>query len=224
MIARRAGIGMIGFAAVVAAAGLVVGGCTAAKAQPTPIVVFITASPTSLRTAAISPTQLPTVAPTPIEQATPAASTAPPAATAVPSSTCTGSVANQAFLAEVAAKMSWDVYCPVLPSGWYFTSGTYEQPYGGRLKMTFKGPGDATLEVDEGSFCVTDASTCSPNTATIGSANFGDLPGSLDSLSSSSLVIYVTPGTPVAYTLIATGLSQEQFVSTAATFAKVAKS
>jgi len=225
-MAKIAGTCMTGFVAAVTVVGLVVGGCTAAKSQPTPIVVVVTASPapSATHTPSVTPTPLPTPPATPMESATPEPPTAPPVAPAVPATTCTGSADNQAFLADVASKMAWDVYCPVLPSGWYLTDGNYEQPNGGKLKLLFTGPGGATIEVDEGSFCLTDMTTCAPSAGNLGSANFGDLSGSLDSLPGGSLGIHVAPGTNRAYTLIGMGVTQDSFVSIAAALVKVAKS
>ena len=102
-------------------------------------------------------------------------------------------------------------------------AGNYEQPAGGKLKMAYKGPHGATLQLDEGAFCAADALACAPSSGALGSANFGDLAGSLDSLSGGGLVLYVAPGTARAYTLTGTGLSQESFVSIAAALVKVAK-
>jgi hypothetical protein len=192
-------------------------------------VIVLTPSPM----ASPSDTPLPSDTPVPspsreariAESPSPAPSpTAPPAAPAVPSTACTGSADNHAFWATVAAKMAWDVYCPVLPSGWYVGDGTYDLSAGGMVQMMLKGPGGATLSMSEGAFCTGDAATCSPHSTVLGSASFGDLPGSLDTLADGSLALYINPGTRVGYMLTETGLSQAGFVSIAANLAKVAKS
>jgi hypothetical protein len=224
MLVLRGRTRLVGIAAVLTVAGLVGGGCSAAKSQSTPIVVASVApADGTTKSPSATLTPLPTPPATPVEEATPAGFTGPPVVIAVPATTCTGSTDNQAFWADVAGKFSWDAYCPVLPPRWYVSAGNYEQPAGGKLKMAYKGPGGATLEVDEGSFCTADALACAPSSGALGSANFGDLAGSLDSLSGGGLALYVAPGTARAYTLTGTGLSQETFVSIAAALVKVAK-
>jgi hypothetical protein len=224
MLAKRGGKRLIGLVASTALVGLIVVGCVPGKVEPTPIIVVVTPSPTPIATPRVTPTHSPTPAPSPIETSTPEATTTPPIATEVPATTCTGSASNQAFWAEAAGKMSWDVYCPVLPSGWYVKTGNYSQPGGGQIQMTFKGPGTATLEVDEGAFCIGSGASCAPSLGSLGTANFADRPGALESRVGGGFALYVAPGTSKAYTLIGTGMSQSKFVELAAALAKVAKS
>jgi hypothetical protein len=119
--------------------------------------------------------------------------------------------------------MSWDVYCPVLPSGWFVTGGSYDGSTG-TIAMSYGGPGGATLVIQEGAFCVTDAAMCAPHDTVAGTTPFGDLTGSLDTLSGGGFAVYIGPGTTRGYSLTGSSLSQDIFVSIAATLVKVAKS
>jgi len=231
MLVTRERSRLLGIASVVVL-GLVVGGCAPAKAQPTPIMVFVTEAPAPSLTAAPSPTATPTATPTaaptsaaesPSASATPAA---PSLGAAVPSTSCTGNANNQSFWAQAAAAMRWNVYCPVLPDGWGVsaTGGTFDYSGGGSLKILYSGPSGATLEIDEGAYCTTDADSCSPHSAVLGTAIFGDQQGSLDAIAGGGFAVYVSPGTAEAYALIGTGMSQDSLVAYAAAMARVARS
>jgi hypothetical protein len=223
MLAKRGVTRLIGLATSMAMVGLVVAGCVPGKAQPTPVIIVIT--PTPITSATPSPTPLPTVAPTPIETPTTVVPTPVPTLAAVSADVCTGSVDNKTFWGIVAGKMRWDVYCAVLPSGWRvaITGGSYDTAAGGKVTMRYAGPGGATLQLDEGAFCIGSATICAPSSGVVGEANFGDLPGSLVSLDGGGLALYVAPGTAKAYKLTATGVTQEKLMAIASTLAKVAK-
>ncbi len=248
---KRVRARLIGLASLAMSVGLVVGGCAFGRAQPTPIYVYVTPSPAVSPSsaaaasalaapsesaapsvpAAASESAAPGESPSPAATAvpTPASSptlTSPPAAAAVPASSCGGTVDNQTFWAQAAAAMKWAVYCPVLPSGWRFGAqgGSYVQTGGGTVQIFYAGPGGATLEVSEGAFCVGNAANCSPHATVAGTSAFGDLSGSLDTLSGGGFALYVNPGTATGYTVTGSGLSQGAFAAIAAAVVKVAKS
>lgn len=199
------------------AIGSLVAGCGITKSQPTPIIVYYTPVPTA--TPVPTPTPSPTPSPSPTDRPSP---TPRPTLAAVPSTSCSGSVDNQSFFGQAARAMSWDVYCPSLATSWYVTAGKYEESGGGWLKITWAGPGGATLQIAEGAFCTSGADACGPKTGQLGNAYFGDLAGSLDSVSG-GLAIYVNPGTARAYSIVGTGLSQSDFVAVGAAMLKVAR-
>lgn len=182
-------------------------------ATPTP---KATPAPSATTKPSLAPTSVPTPAPTPVPSATPTS----------PASFCTGTAEHQAFFADAANKLPFDVYCAVLPAGWYFQAADYTQPNGGKLTINYKGPGGATLAVSEGAFCTTSAADCSPHVSIRGTAAFGDKPGMLDVLSTPPdvLVVYVNPGTKVAYQISSGNLTQAKFVALAAQMSKVPKS
>ena len=229
MSVKVGGAPVSSFLAVVAVAGLVAGGCALGRTQPTPIYKYETPAPTP----SPSPTPVSTPSPTPTASATDVATptpspspTAPPHAAAVPASMCSGSAGNKACWAQVSPLMSWDVYCAILPSGWGVSlspGGGYDQASGGTMYMSYTGPDGESLRLDEGAFCTTDAAACSSGTS-VGTARFGDLPGSLHTLSGGGFAVYVNPGTATGYTLTGSGMSRDAFVSLASALAKVAKS
>jgi hypothetical protein len=142
----------------------------------------------------------------------------------VPYTRCDVRAANDPkFWSKAARVMAWDVYCPDLPSSWAVLLGTYDGVGLGQLRMSWRGPGGTTIEIAEGSFCTTDADTCSPHAAVIGPATLGDMMGSLDTLSGGGFAVYVDPGTGKAYELTGSGMSQDAFVSLAAAVVKVAR-
>ncbi len=222
--------------AVAAGLALVVSACTSA-AKPTPILVFLT--PTPAPTEAPTPVPTPTPTPTPTPEPTPAPSgaagaSATPGVTPVPTPTptagptglaggCSGSADNKSWWAAESKKLTFTVYCGVVPSGWYFGSATDTYTSGGTMIASYKGPGGATLTIQEGAFCTTSAAACAPGNSALGSANFGDMSGSLNAVAT-GFAIYVAPGTAKGYTATGTGISQSAFVSIAASLMKVPKS
>jgi hypothetical protein len=112
----------------------------------------------------LGPSDVPSAAP----GASPSGSTAPGAADA-----CTGTDKNRAFFATVAAAVAWDVYCPVLPAGWAVVSGTYQLSAGGKLDISYTGPGGGRLRVREGAFC-TEAKGCIAAAPDRGAVPFAD--------------------------------------------------
>jgi hypothetical protein len=135
---------------------------------------------------------------------------------------CTGSADNQAFFANTAGLMKFDVYCASLPAKWYLTAGGYTQPKGGTVTITYQKTGGGQLDISEGAFCT---GTCNTHVSTLGSASFGSLSGEFDLLSASPdvYVIYVNPGTATAYSIKGTGVTQADFKNLAAAMVKVPK-
>jgi hypothetical protein len=95
-----------------------------------------------------------------------------------PAAACTGNDDNRAFYAELAEDVGWQVYCPVLPQGWYVGSGQYSGANGGRLEITYRGPGGAGLMLQEGAFCASDDG-CVPAGEELGTTDFADTSGTL---------------------------------------------
>ncbi len=137
---------------------------------------------------------------------------------------CTGTADNQKFWTQAAAWLPFDVYCPVLPAGWYLTTADFDSTNGGVLNAGFAGPGGASIQLKEGNVCTTGVSACSPHDKVLGTAKFGDRTGSLDSLGPGmGFAIYVNPGTSPSWSITGTKLLQADFVAIAAALAKVPK-
>ncbi len=159
-------------------------------------------SETPTATAVVSP------GPTDLPNATPGVPTAPPGSQ---EAGCSGSDAHRLFFVEAAAAMSWPVYCAVLPDGWFLEDGKYRQADGGRLDVTYRGPGDARLSLAEGNVCGgADVEACAPRDAVIGPAAFGDQEGELGRLAN-GLVLDVDRGANPSWRATGLGLSEEAF-------------
>jgi hypothetical protein len=139
--------------------------------------------------------------------------TTSPDATEAPSSgpvgaamDCTGTAENRTFYESVSVAVAWTVYCPVLPSGWYVDQGSYRLADGGRLVISYRGPGGAHITLSEGAWC-TDGSGCAPGGSDAGSAAFGDLAGALLA-DGGRYVIAVDPGATISWQLVSDGLDE----------------
>lgn len=166
-------------------------------------------TPTPADTPAASP------APTPGPSAEPP--TAPPGDDGT--STCAGSAENRDFFAAAAEAFTWDVYCAALPDGWFVHTGSYRLADGGSLVISYRGPGDAWIELREGAFCTEGASACSPRDHELGPAAFGDRSGTLVTLGpneSDGFAIYVDPGAAPSWSITGKGMDSASFEAIAA--------
>ncbi len=162
------------------------------------------------------------------EQAGPAV-TPGPAGTPEPSpgaEACTGSAENRDFFAAAAEAFSWDVYCPVLPEGWFVDTGSYRLADGGRLEVTYRGPGGEGIEVRQGAWCTSDAGSCAPRDHEIGPAAFGDRQGLLVALGGSEsdgYAVYVDPGAAPSWSIAGSGMDEAAFTAIAAALHRVSE-
>ncbi len=164
----------------------------------------------------------PTASTAPTDSQTPSGS-AEPAASAVPggADACSGSDANRAFYANLARSVSWQVFCAVLPKGWFVSSGSYRLANGGKLLISYKGPGGATLSLSEGAFC-SDGSGCVPAGTDTGDAAFGSLAGTLVTVDAGGFAIVAARGQTPSWLMVTQGLDQATTVSFGAALAEVA--
>ncbi|HWP64107.1 MAG TPA: hypothetical protein VNO86_11620 [Candidatus Binatia bacterium] len=174
-----------------------------------------------------SPSDAASPAPTPSEPAPsepasspPESPTSTPPPNPDPAAVCSGSDRNRDFYAAVAEAVDWDVYCPVLPSGWYVDRGTYRLASGGRLEIAYTGPAGARLEIREGAFC-TEASGCVPSGTDRGEAAFGDRTGTLVELDGGGWAIVVDRGARISWLAVGEGLTETEFIDLVARFALV---
>ena len=119
-----------------------------------------------------------------------------------PASACSGTAENQDFYADAAGAVTWTVYCPVLPKGWFVVTGRYRLAGGGRLEISYRGPGGASFTLREGAFCG-DPDGCIPAGTELGPAAFGDLTGTLISADDGSWAIVVDAGQNPSWLLVA---------------------
>jgi hypothetical protein len=163
----------------------------------------------------------PTAAPATPGASTPAAESPGSTASADPGSTgdpeatpepgaagaCSGNDQNREFFAQTARAVSWQVYCAVLPAGWFVETGAYRLANGGKLEITYAGPNGARLTLSQGAFCP-DASGCVPSGSDAGDAAFGDRAGTLIEADGGRWAIVVDRGAPLSWLLATTGLDE----------------
>jgi len=138
---------------------------------------------------------------------------------------CSGTAENRDFYAALAASVAWDVYCPVLPPGWFVdsapNSGLYRLSNGGRLSITYRGPNGARLVIREGSYCA-GLPDCIPSGTDVGSARFGDRDARLLDLGSGSWLVVVAPaGADVEWQATGSGMDGPTLAGYTAAFSRV---
>lgn len=176
---RRARTGPAALVTLVALA-LLVAACGSTE-SPTP--APSAGSPTPGSTNAPGPTGGPTEQPTggATEPPTGSPSGAPtdtPAPSAGSADACSGNDENRAFYEAVAGDVTWDVYCAVLPAGWFVDSGSFRLAGGGKLEISYKGPGGQRIEMRQGAYCA-GVDNCIPTGPDAGSASYGGRPARL---------------------------------------------
>ncbi len=172
-------------------AAALVAGC--GSAPTTPATPDTTASPSGIETPppseepppTLGPTGEPTAVPTdeptavPTDEPTGEPTAAPtPALTPGGANACTGNAENRAFYEAVAGQVAWNVYCPVLPAGWFVDAGSFRLAAGGKLEISYKGPGGLRLELREGAICA-GQDACPASGTDAGPASFGGMAGRL---------------------------------------------
>jgi len=129
---------------------------------------------------------------------------------------CSGSLANRDFFSAVAAAVDWDVYCGVLPDGWFVDDpSSYRLREGGQMTVTYRGPNSARLQLREGAFCA-DADGCVPSGQESGPATFGNRAGTLVVLEGGGYAIVVDRGAPLSWLAIGANLEEAEFRDLAA--------
>ncbi len=200
-------------------------GPTAAASSSAEPSTTASAPPSELPTESEEPSEEPTEEPTETAEPTPD-ETEPsddPAATDEPSAAadCTGTDDNRKFYSGVAESVDWTLYCPVLPAGWFVDSGEWRAANGGRMEISYRGPGGARLELHEGAFCAADAS-CVPDGTEDGTARFGDLEGTLIATSDGDWAVSVAPDEAFSYLAVGSGIGKAAFVAATDAFIVVA--
>jgi hypothetical protein len=175
-----------------------------------------TAEPTEAPTepATEPPTEPPTEAPTTGPTDTPAPTASPGSAAA-----CAGSDDNRAWFAGLARSVSWDLYCPVLPAGWFVVTGNYHLAGGGRMDITYRGPGGRRIEILEGAYC-TGTDGCPQTSPDAGPASFGDRAGRLIDADGGDWLVVVSGGS-VSWQAKGIGMDGPTLAGYTADFVKV---
>jgi hypothetical protein len=192
---------------------------TAASGSPASPSEVPTASTTEEQPSA-SETAEPTPAVTESAAPTDAGASASPSAGTGSAAACSGTDNNRTFFEDAAAAVSWTVYCAVLPAGWFVDSGQYRGSGGGKVEISYKGPGGARFELHEGAFCAA-ADGCVPAGTDAGDASFDGGTGTLVTLDGGGWAVVVDRGKSVSWLAVGTGLSQAAFQNLAGDLAIV---
>jgi len=212
------------FALLVALALLVAACGNTATRTPAPASLPATASPSGEP----APTDEQTAAPTeePTGEATEPPTGEPsleptdtPAPSAGGAAACSGNDGNRDFFSAVALAVTWDVYCAVLPVGWFVDTGEFRLAGGGKMEIAYKGPGGARLEVREGNYCA-GADDCIPTGPDAGRASFGDRPARLVDVGGGAWLV-VAEGGDVNWEARGTGMDGPTLAGYTAAFARV---
>ena len=222
-------LALIGVAALVAACGVTPS--PSPVTSPSPFPSAASSAPSTQAPSASSSggaSLVPSVGPD--ESASPQASETPlPTVSPSPrpgsADACSGTAENRNFYAALAASVAWDVYCAVLPPGWFVdsapNSGSYRLSNGGRLSITYRGPNGARLVIREGSYCA-GLPDCVPSGTDVGSARFGDRDARLLDLGNGSWLVVVAPaGADVDWQATGSGMDGPALAGFTAAFARV---
>jgi hypothetical protein len=193
---------------------LAVAGC--ASTAPTPLTVYLTLPPGE------TPTATPTAeaTPSPTEEPSPSETPSPSGSPTSPAAGCTGSEAHKEYFVNAAKDLPWDVYCAVLPSGWWLQQSEYNRA-DNRMAVSYTNNAGDEIVVLEGRLC-DDLSTCGDGPGYVGPTSFGGLAGELRSLGSGSGVFVSTHSVP-GYIMYSYDISQSKLAQYAAAVIKVPK-
>lgn len=165
----------------------------------------------------MAPSEAPTVPPTPTGSPSGSSSESPAADTV---DGCSGTDDNRAFFAEAAVNLDWPVYCAVLPARWSVNTGSYSTQGVGRLVISYKGPGGASLSLHQGAFC-DDGDGCVAAGTDSGDAPFGDQTGTLVVLDGGGYAIVVDRGAHPSWLVVGQGLDEATFRAFVADFIRL---
>jgi len=228
--ARRVGRA-IGAVAVVALLVAACGGSVTAppSAAGSPTSPASQPVPTDEPSPSEEPTAEPTPEPTPSDEATPVAPTPSPAepsgspgATASPgaAAACTGNDDNRAFYEGVAADVDWDVYCPVLPAGWFVETGRFRLAGGGSREISSNGPRGQRLAIREGHYCAGQTG-CIPAGPDAGTAAIDGRPARLVDAGDGAWLVVADGGGGLSWEARGTGMDGPTLASYTAAFLAV---
>jgi hypothetical protein len=175
-----------------------------------------TVEPTDEPTPPGEPTPEPTLDPTDEPTDEPSEEPSPPGGTA---DECTGSDDNRAFYVGVADAVTWDVYCPVLPAGWFVDAGDFRLSGGGRMDIAYKGPGGRRIEIRQGTYCAGDTG-CIPAGPDAGTASYGGRAARLVDVGGGAWLV-VAEGGDVNWEARGTGMDGPTLAGLTADFVRV---
>ncbi len=123
-----------------------------------------------------------------------------------PAAACAGTDDNRDFYAAIADAVSWPVYCPVLPEGWFVTAGQYSLADGGQMEISYRGPAGASITLRQGVVC--GGGACAPSGDELGDTAYGDLSGRLWDIGDGGFEVLVDADGSPSWVMTASGLSE----------------
>jgi len=133
---------------------------------------------------------------------------------------CTGTDNNRDFYADAANALAFDVYCPVLPRGWFVDKGEYHLSSGGILQISYRGPDGATIELVERGPCQP-GDDCLPSGTSEGPVLFGDRPAALVALGDGGWMVVAEAATDGNWWITGNGLDEAALTKIASDLARV---
>lgn len=133
---------------------------------------------------------------------------------------CSGTDNNRDFYADAANALDFPVYCPVLPRGWFVDEGSYQLRNGGLLRITYKGPAGAGLELIERGPCGA-GDDCIPSGTEEGQASFGGLPAAVVALDDGGLAVVAEDVGNGRWWIIGRGVEEQALTKIASDLTRV---
>lgn len=191
---RRARTGPVALFALVVLALLVAACGSTGSPSPTPSAGSASPGSSSTPGSTGGPTEQPTGEATEPPTGSPSgAPTDTPAPSAGAGDACSGNDENRAFYEAVAGDVTWDVYCAVLPAGWFVDAGSFRLAGGGKLEISYKGPGGQRIEMRQGTYCA-GVEGCIPTGPDAGPASYGGRPARLVDTGGGTWLVVVEGG------------------------------
>lgn len=143
-----------------------------------------------------------------------------PGTTGGSAAACTGTDNNRDFYADAANALSFAVYCPVLPRGWFVDKGEYHLGNGGFLEISYRGPGGATIDLVERGPCQA-GDDCMPAGTSEGPVLFGDRPAALVALGDGGWMVVAEAATDGNWWITGNGLDEAALTKIASDLTRV---
>ena len=143
-----------------------------------------------------------------------------PGTTGGSAAACTGTDNNRDFYADAANALAFDVYCPVLPRGWFVDKGEYHLGSGGILQISYRGPDGATIDLVERGPCQA-GDDCLPSGTSEGPVLFGDRPAELVALGDGGWMVVAEAATDGNWWITGNGLDEAALTKIASDLARV---
>lgn len=122
---------------------------------------------------------------------------------------CSGTDENRDFYASMAAAVAWDVYCPVLPEGWFVDDGQYRLAGGGWMEISYDGPGEASLLLRQGMDCA-EPDDCVPPGRDVGETALGGRSAALVAGDDGSWTAVADRGARPSWVLVLRGVAEPE--------------